>query len=284
MDVSKINYSIAKDIGFIMEAEGITLEEVSLLTSISRTTLYEIIDKNYTIDSVYEKFYSYVYNLKYRLNSVKEDLLKETNKHIVLFHGSKFGLKEVCVNGARSTCDFGNGFYLGETYDQALSFVCENEKSSVYSFIFDLNGLNVKMFDCSLEWMIAICYYRGTIKEFEDSELVKSVINKVKSADVIIAPIADNRMFYIMSLFAAGEINAEVALHSLSASKLGLQYIIKTEKAIKKLNIIEKYYLCKEEKIDCQERLNARSLEIDTKLKMAKREFREGLFIEELLK
>ena len=52
MDVSKINYSIAKDIGFIMEAEGITLEEVSLLTSISRTTLYEIIAKNYTIDIV----------------------------------------------------------------------------------------------------------------------------------------------------------------------------------------------------------------------------------------
>ena len=87
-----------------------------------------------------------------------------------------------------------------------------------------------------------------------------------------------------MSLFAAGEINAEVALHSLSASKLGLQYIIKTEKAIKKLKVIEKYYLCKEEKIDCQEKLNIRSLEIDTKLKMAKREFREGLFIEELLK
>ena len=47
------------------------------------------------------KFYSYVYNLKYRLNSVKEDLLKETNKQIVLFHGSKFGLKEVCVNGVK---------------------------------------------------------------------------------------------------------------------------------------------------------------------------------------
>ena len=119
MDVSKINYSIAKDIGFIMEAEGITLEEVSLLTSISRTTLYEIIAKNYTIDIVYEKFYSYVYNLKYRLNSVKEDLLKETNKQIVLFHGSKFGLKEVCVNGARSTCDFGNGFYCTIIKEQA---------------------------------------------------------------------------------------------------------------------------------------------------------------------
>lgn len=284
MDISKINYNIAKDIEFIMEAEKIAIDELSLLTSISRTTLYEIMKTNVTIDSVYEKFYSYVYKSNYRLNSVKEDLLKETNKQLILFHGSKFGLKEINIAGARSTCDFGKGFYLGETYDQALSFVCENEKSSVYSFIIDLNNLKVKKLDCSMEWIIAICYYRGTIKEFENCELVKSIINDVESADVIIAPIADNRMFYIMSLFAAGEINAKVALHSLSASKLGLQYIIKKEKVMEKLKIVEKYYLCKEEKLDCQERLNTRSLEIDTKLKMAKREFREGLYIEELLK
>ena len=36
--------------------------------------------------------------------------------------------------------------------------------------------------------------------------------------------------------------------------------------------------------LDCQERLNIRSLEIDTKLKMAKRTYRDGLFIEEILK
>ena len=91
-------------------------------------------------------------------------------------------------------------------------------------------------------------------------------------------------MFYIMTLFAGGEINANVALHSLSASKLGKQYIFKTQKALKQIVPIEKYYLCQEEKDDTIKKLSMRTLEIETKLKLSKREFREGLFIEELLK
>lgn len=91
-------------------------------------------------------------------------------------------------------------------------------------------------------------------------------------------------MFYIMSQFTEGEINADVALHSLSASKLGLQYIFKTDKALSNLIPVEKYYLSKPEREDCRNRLVERSFEIDTKLKLAKREFKTGLYIEELFK
>ena len=91
-------------------------------------------------------------------------------------------------------------------------------------------------------------------------------------------------MFYIMSQFTDGDINADVALHSLSASNLGLQYIFKTEKALQKLIPIEKNYLSNLEKESCIKNLNERSYEIDTKLKLAKREFKNGLYIEEILK
>lgn len=91
-------------------------------------------------------------------------------------------------------------------------------------------------------------------------------------------------MFYIMIQFVDGEINADVALHSLSASKLGLQYIFKTDKAINKLVPIEKYFICDPEREDCKKFLIERSFEVDTKLKLAKREFRTGLYIEEILK
>lgn len=160
--------------------------------------------------------------------------------------------------------------------------MCENENSSVYSFYFDEKNLNIVKFNCDLEWMLMVCYYRGTISEYSSNEKIKAILNKIANADVIIAPIADNKMFYIMSQFTDGEINADVALHSLAASKLGYQYVLKTEKAINNLKPIEKYYLCKEEKEDCSIELENRSYEIDTKLKMAKREFKNGLFIEEV--
>ena len=277
------NYDIADDIRFIIEAEHINKNEFAEEANISRTTLDEIIKNNITSKNIYEKIYSFIYSKKYRINSVKEELIKE-KFHNVLFHGSKDGLSYISYKGSRDSCDFGNGFYLGETYNQALSFVCEKDSSSVYSFRYSLDGLKIKRFECNLEWMLAICYYRGTIEEYKSKDIINKIISEVENADVIIAPIADNKMFYIMAQFTDGEINADVALHSLSASKLGLQYIFKTDKAINKLIPIERYYICKLEKQDCRNKLIERGFEIDTKLKLAKREFKDGLYIEEILK
>jgi hypothetical protein len=284
MNLEKLHYQITNDLGFLAEAEKTTLEETAKRTGISRSTLYAIKAGKAVDATVLEKFYTFAYENKYRLNPVKEELLEESSKKSILFHGSKNGLKAISVQGSRESCDFGHGFYLSESYESALAFVCENEDSSVYSFRGDFTGLKIKRFDCSLEWMLAVCHYRRTLAAYDHSKLIQEVVREVEAADLVIAPIADNRMFYIMSLFAEGDINADVALHSLSASKLGLQYIVKREKALHALEPIEKYYLCRQEKADCQEKQKQRVTEIDTKLKLARREYKTGLFVEELLK
>ncbi|MCF0228317.1 MAG: DUF3990 domain-containing protein [Parasporobacterium sp.] len=276
-------YKIAEDIEFLMESDHINNVEFSDRTKVSRTTIIEIQKSGKARKDVHEKIYSYAYNKSYRINSVKEELIREKYK-TVLFHGSKEGLTEITVHGSRDNCDFGSGFYLGETYRQALSFVCEKENSSVYSFKYSLDDLVIKRFECNLEWMLAICYYRGTINKFRDNETIRKIVSEVEGADIVIAPIADNKMFYIMAQFTDGEINADVALHSLSASKLGQQYIFRTDKAIDKLVPVEKYYISAPEREDCRTALIERGYEIDTKLKLAKREFRTGLYIEEILR
>lgn len=276
-------YQIKKDIDFILEAEKINKNELSEIAKISRITLEKIYDRGVASNEALEKLYSFIYKNNYRINTVKEEFIKEKYTK-VLFHGSKNGIKNLMISGSRANCDFGTGFYLGENYNQALSFVCEYDNSSVYSFKYAFDGLKQVKFKCSLDWMIAICYYRGTIREYSDSKIVKRIIKKIEEADIIVAPIADNKMFYIMSQFAQGEINADVALHSLSASNFGLQYVIKTEKALKRLVPIEKYYLSIPEKEDSKKAMIKRGYEIDTKLKLAKREFKNGLYVEELLK
>ncbi len=275
-------YSVKEDIGFLIEAENINILELSKRTKVSRTTLEAIRRTGRARDDVYEKIYSYAYKNRYRLNAVKEELRKERYGD-VLFHGSKFGLSEITAGGSRENCDFGVGFYLGETYTQALSFVCENEKSSVYSFRYSLEGLNTIRFDCDLEWMLAICYFRGRLNEYASNRIIRQIVDKTEAADVIIAPIADNKMFYVMTQFTDGEINADAAIHSLSASKLGLQYVFKTDRALNNLTPIERYYLSEPERDDCKKLLNERSFEIDTKLRLAKREYKTGLYIDELL-
>ena len=276
-------YKIKEDIGFLLKAEKINILDLSEKTGISRTTLNAVGKKGIAADEVCEKLYAYIYKQNYRINSVKEELIREKYGS-VLFHGSKNGLSDITVSGARNNCDFGNGFYLGQTYSQALSFVYEYDKASMYSFRYSPEGLKCFTFDCSLDWMLAICYFRGTIKQYEKAEIIQKILKSIEDADVIIAPIANNKMFYIMSQFAEGEINADAAIHSLSASGLGLQYIMKTDKALKNLVPIEKYYLSVPEREDCRKSLIERGYEIDTKLKLAKREFKTGLYIEELLK
>ena len=144
------DYNIAEDIGFLLESDQINNTELSNRTTISRTTLMDILKSGKARNDVCEKIYAYAYGRNYRINSVKEELLREKYRQ-VLFHGSKDGLSEIDVHGSRDNCDFGKGFYLGETYRQALSFICEKENSSVYSFRCSLDGLKLKRFECDLE-------------------------------------------------------------------------------------------------------------------------------------
>lgn len=284
MNLKNTNYCLKKDIKSFLDSEKMESDIFAKETGVSINTIKEILNNNKTVSNkVYEKIYDYIYSCGYRINTVKEEFLKERSIK-VLFHGSKEGLNNILFNGSRDNCDFGKGFYLGDNYDSALSFICDNDNSSAYSFSYSLNGLKVVKFDCSLEWMLAICYYRGTINRYANHSLIKKIIRKIENSDVIIAPIADNRMFYIMSLFANGDINSNIALHSLSASNLGVQYVFRSEKAIKKLKTIEKYYICNSERNYAMTKLKDRSNYVDSKLKMSRREFKKGLYIEELLK
>lgn len=167
-------YTIKEDIEFLLESEKINTMELSERTKVSRTTLDSITKSGKARDEVCEKIYAYAYENRYRINSVKEELVKEKYRD-VLFHGSKNGLSEVTIGGSRENCDFGKGFYLGETYNQALSFVCEKEKSSVYAFRYTLDDLHIKKFECDLDWMLTICYYRGTLGEFSANSRIADI-------------------------------------------------------------------------------------------------------------
>ena len=87
-----------------------------------------------------------------------------------------------------------------------------------------------------------------------------------------------------MRLFGEGEITSDQAMHALSASSLGNQYVLKTEKALKSLECLEKLYLSKPEKDDYVKNALEREKLIQTKLDVAKRQYRgQGKYIDELL-
>lgn len=279
----KFNLDIKKDIEYCLESKKIDLESFCKEAGITRKTLFNqsLNPSNYkTINKIYDG----LYRLGFRVNKIKSEIFFEndTNNSIILYHGSKNGINEIYCDGSREDCDFGKGFYLTKSYQSALSFIEDFPMPSIYAFRLHLENLNVVELNSSIEWMILICYFR---KHLGISDVFNDLLVKVKNADIIIAPIADNKMFEILNDFLKGLITTTQALHALSASSLGKQYVIKTQKALNQLNFISNMFPCSEEKRASKRNSLERANEIETKLFYAKREYRkQGKYIDEILK
>lgn len=280
------DYVLSEDIKLIKSILGLSNEELANELEVDIKTIVRwLANKNETSEKNVEKVYTYAYKKKININLIKEMLNRDDNKEMLLFHGAKESINgEIDLNKSDSNNDFGKGFYLSQTFEAAATYVAGFPKSSVYQLLFDDKGLKKLSFDVSTEWMIAIAYFRGRIQEYADSPFVKKIINAVSSSDYIIAPIADNRMFKIINSFIDKEITDEQCKHCLSATNLGFQYVIKSEKAIKKLRIIEKCYLCSDEKNDYLNKKKDFSKLGDDKVKAARIKYRGiGKYIDELL-
>ncbi len=237
-----------------------------------------------------EKLYSYAYTKGIKFNNIYEQIYKEDysdDNNIILFHGAKktFSLPIDFLKNSKSRNDFGIGFYLGQTFEQAANYISYIDACNVYSFKLNLNDLKIYKFDVDTDWMIAIAYFRGWIEDYLETSFVKNVLDKIKDCDIIIAPIADNRMFDIITEFVEGNITNEQCKHALAATNLGLQYVLKTTKAVEHVNFIQEMYVCKKEKEKCIENRVSLTNNGIQKVRMARIEYKgKGKYIEEILK
>ena len=134
------------------------------------------------------------------------------------------------------------------------------------------------------DWMIAILYYRGQINQYKEHPLVKDIIKRIESCDYIIAPIADNRMFQIISSFIGGEITDEQCKHCLAATNLGYQYVFISDKAVKNIDLVERVYISDSEREYYKGIRTADARLGEDKVKLARIEYRgQGRYIDEIL-
>lgn len=199
-----------------------------------------------------ENIYNFAYNSGLFLNEIQwQDRLDEFRKEneVVATHGSRTNIKgNIRVDVSGESNDFGNGFYIGEDISQAGMWVGEEPNSSLYILTFDENDLVKAQFNVSVDWMLAVCYYRNQIPEYANSERILRIRDKVDNCDYVYAPIADNKLFEVIDAFVAEEITDLQCLYALSATHLGYQYVLKTENALKNLEIIDHLYFCSVEK------------------------------------
>lgn len=283
-----MDYRIKEDLMLIREFFQMSQEELSTKLGVDKITLLRTENGNtYPRVELINKIYNFCFNKGLRLNLQKEMLYKDDIKlnHILLSHASKSEIVgDISIDKGRINNDFGKGFYCGDSYEKSVCFVCRYPESCVYLIDFDPSNLKSIKFEVNTEWMLAIAYFRGKLDNYKDSKLMKKILSPIQTADYVIAPIADNRMFQIIDTFIDGEITDEQCKHCLAATNLGMQYVFLSTKSIEHIKLLEKCFVSTSEKEYYQnEQLEFQKLGAD-KSKLARIQYRgKGKYIEEIL-
>ena len=284
-----MNYNFSKDIKSIRELLNLSQSEFANQLGVERVTISRSeLGKTEPSPKLLESVYTYSFNKKIKLNKLKEMFWRDDlgNNSKLLFHGAKGEIiGNIDVHHGRNNNDFGQGFYTGESYEQAISFVSGFDNSSIYYLSFDDKDLKCKRYEVDQEWMMTIAYYRGTLDEYKNHSKIQALVKESRDCDYIIAPIADNRMFQIINSFIAGELTDEQCKHCLAATNLGMQYIFISEKAASQVEIVERCYISGNEREYYRNIRLEESKLGDDKVKLAKRQYRgQGRYIDEILK
>lgn len=283
-----MEYNFSEDLKSIREILGFSQSELAEKIGVEQVTISRTeLKKTEPSARLLEAVYSFAFDKNININKLKEMFWRDdlgANEKL-LFHGAKTEIDgEIDIHKGRKNNDFGQGFYTGESYEQAISFVSGFGNSSVYYIRFDDRDLKCKRYEVNQEWMMTIAYYRGTLDEYKDHPAVKALIEQSRNCDYIIAPIADNRMFQIINSFIEGELTDEQCKHCLAATNLGMQYIFVSEKAVSQAKLIERCYISQNERKYYKNiRLEESKLGAN-KVKLARKQYRgKGRYIDEIL-
>jgi len=156
-----------------------------------------------------------------------------------LYHGSNIKVNKPQMVEQTRGLDFGPGFYLTTSEDQATRFseiVFKRKKSglaTVNVYEFDLTAaekiLSIRKFaNANVEWLKFVAENR--LKTYRGIDY-----------DMVIGAVANDTVMPTIQAYLSGFINEEATLITLKASKLVDQICLKTEKALSLLNFIDAY-------------------------------------------
>lgn len=283
-----MDYLFSDDVKTVREILGLTQTDLASKLGVEQTTIARNeTKKTNPSPALLEKFYDYTFRNKINLGKLKEMLWEEEIPigHKLLFHGAKSQITgPLEVHRGRKNNDFGQGFYTGESYAQAISFVSNFPRACVYFLDFNNTDLTCKEYSVNQDWMLTIAYYRGNLSRYQDHPRIIQLINESQACDYICAPIADNRMFQIINSFIEGEITDEQCKHCLAATNLGKQYVFKSKKSIMNLALAERCYISESEREYYRSQRSADTQLGNDKVKVARIRYRgKGKYIDEIL-
>ena len=241
----------------------------------------------HTQDKIYNLCKEYnvpVYDMVLEKIAIASQNIELEKGRLLLYHGSKSGIKGAIAPKSRKQCDFGEGFYMGTEPSQALTLICDYENAKFYIVSIFTEKLNILDVPADLEWAMIVAYHRGRMEKIKGTSFYNKYQELTKDKDLIIGNIANDRMFFVIDNFFIGNITDAALINSLSALELGKQYVVITQKGCDAIRIEKEIPISYLEKMFMKEvseanRAKGSSLAND----ICKNYRREGLFFDEIL-
>lgn len=146
-----------------------------------------------------------------------------------LYHGGLEIIKSPEIRKPGRTLDFGSGFYVTSSEQQAKNWVKRRlNENNVFGYvnIYEFEDteakkcLNVKVFDSpSDEWLSFVMSNRRDINYMHDY-------------DIVVGPVANDRVYTAFALYESGTISKEILIHELKTYRLVDQYLFHTPAAL----------------------------------------------------
>jgi hypothetical protein len=153
-----------------------------------------------------------------------------------LYHGSNIAVENPQILQSDRKLDFGTGFYLTSSYEQAERWayltVKRREAGEQIITCFDIeeeamDTLNVlRFYNADKSWLKFVSNNRNES-------------NFVDEHDIVVGPVANDRTMPVLRLYFVGIYNEEETLKRLLPQKLKDQFAFKTEQALEILKLRE---------------------------------------------
>lgn len=224
--------------------------------------------------------YDFIIN---KITDISSKIKLESGRNL-LYHGSKSGIDGAIAPLSRKQCDFGKGFYMGTEPAQALTLICDYEKSKFYIISIGTDELAHLEVPADIEWAMIVAYHRGRMEKIKGAPFYNKYRDLTADKDLIIGSIANDRMFYVIDNFFIGSITDAALVNSLSALQLGKQYVAVTQKGCDSVRIEYELPLSHLERLvirDIAEENRARGVSLANDI--CKNYRREGKFFDEIL-
>lgn len=225
-----------------------------------------------------------VYDITLKKIAERSKAIKLDSSQVILYHGSKSGIEGTIEPKSRKQCDFGKGFYMGTDPSQALTLICDYEKSKFYIVSVNMDNLAHIEVPTDIDWAMLVAYHRGKMEKINGTPFYNKYRNMTQDKDLIIGNIANDRMFFVIDNFFIGNVTDMALINSLSALQLGKQYVVVSQKGCDAVRIEAEVELSYLERLfikEIAEENRARGISLANDI--CKNYRREGMFFDEIL-